>query len=336
MSKFRKGGFIIFCVIIVLAVVFAAYTVLQILSDKKINRELKGQDITENTRSLGKSFIDFDLFQNDYVAKIYIEGVITDETKEYNQKWLLQTITELEADKNNRGILLYLNTPGGGVYQADELYLALLHYKHMTGRSIYAYMGPMAASAGYYLACSADKIMANRNTLTGSIGVIFGSALDATELMEKIGIKSTTFHSGKNKNMLNLNEPVTDEHRAIMQSVADEAYQQFVGIVAESRGMEVAQVKKLADGRVYTARQAQENGLIDVICSEIQAEGKICSDTADGKMPKIKDFRYERKMGFADILTGSLSKVLKDGLKGAVESAATESQVPYLSYYYSH
>lgn len=321
MPKLRKRGFIISCVIIVLAALSAAYWVLKITADHNTNRTIRENSATASDSRF--SVADrFSFIGGDYIAKIYIEGVITTETRQYNQSYLLKTVSDLENDSKNRGILLYLNTPGGGVYQADELYLALIHYKHVTGRPVYAYMGPMAASAGYYLACSADKIMANRNTLTGSIGVIFGSSIDATELMKKIGIKSTTFHSGKNKNMLNIDEPLTAEQREIMQSVADEAYQQFVDIVAQSRSMEKSEVKKLADGRIYTANQAQKNGLIDIICSESQAEDNIISRAKDGESVKIKVFRYEKKDTLSNLLSGAVSGVLKNGLKAATEDAA--------------
>ena len=163
--------------------------------------------------------------------------------------------------------MLFIDSPGGTVYEADEMYLALLDYKKSTNRPVWAYFGSMAASGGYYIGCAADHILANRNTLTGSIGVLYGPAVDLTGLFDKYGIKMTTFKAGKNKNMLNYNSPVTEEHAAIMQSIVDEAYDQFTGIVAESRKISLYEVRQIADGRVYTANQALYNHLIDDICS---------------------------------------------------------------------
>ena len=106
-----------------------------------------------------------------YIAAVQIEGVIDSANTTYNQKWILSVINELKYDDNNTGIALYIDSPGGAVYQADEVYLALKDYKK-SGKKIYVYMGPLAASGGYYISCAADKIYANRNTLTGLCGFI--------------------------------------------------------------------------------------------------------------------------------------------------------------------
>ena len=119
---------------------------------------------------------------NYYIAVVNISGVIQEKGSEYNQKWLLSTIRSLKNDKKNAGILLYVNSPGGTVYHADEAYLELLKYKE-TGKKIYAYFAEMATSGGYYIGCAADKIYANRNTITGSIGVISASSIDATDFL---------------------------------------------------------------------------------------------------------------------------------------------------------
>ena len=214
-----------------------------------------------------------------YVAVINITGTISeDDGATYNQAWLLNTIEDLTYDSANRGILLYVDSPGGTVYESDEAYLALMDYKRATERPIIAYIPSTGCSGAYYISCAADEIYANRNALTGSIGVIMGSSIDLTGLMDKLGIKSTTIHAGKNKNMFSYDEPVTAEQAAIMQSIADESYEQFTQIVAESRGMDLAEVQKLADGRVYTARQAVSNGLIDSIVRDLDEAGqKLCA-----------------------------------------------------------
>ena len=123
----------------------------------------------------------------------------------------------------------------------------------------------MAASGGYYISAPCDKIIANRNCWTGSIGVTLGTMYDISELLDNLGIKTNTITSGANKAMGSNVEPMTSEQRAIFQSMVDEAYEQFVGIVAEGRDMKISKVKKLADGRIYTAKQALDNGLIDQI-----------------------------------------------------------------------
>ena len=247
-----------------------------------------------------------------YVAVIYITGVISEENKTYNQKWLLKKIKSAKNDPNNRGILLKIDSPGGTVYESDEAYLALMDYKESTKRPVFAYFGSLAASGGYYIGCSADKIFANRNTLTGSIGVIAGGSLDATGLLDKIGVKMTTITAGRNKNMGNYNAPLTEEQRAIMQSIADEAYEQFTGIVADSRKMSISEIKKLADGRIYTAAQAQKNGLVDEICSFENAKESIKKSLSESEENSKKEvnfieYKYQFEENWMSFLYGAAS-----------------------------
>lgn len=200
-----------------------------------------------------------------HIAVLHIEGTIQDKNDTYDQEWLLTTIRDLSYDRNVKAILLDINSPGGGVYQSDEVYLELLDYKETSGNPVFAFFGPLAASGGYYIACAADYIVANRNTMTGSIGVIAGQSVDLSQFMEKHGVRVNTFTAGRNKDMLGISTPVTPEHREIMQSLADECYYQFVEIVAESRGLTMEETLELADGRIYTAWQALDRGLIDVV-----------------------------------------------------------------------
>lgn len=259
---------------------------------------------------------------NYYIAVVNISGVIQEKGSEYNQKWLLNTIRSLKNDKKNAGILLYVNSPGGTVYHADEAYLELLKYKE-TGKKIYAYFAEMATSGGYYIGCAADKIYANRNTITGSIGVISASSIDATDFLEKIGIKSITIHTGKNKNMLNYNEKPTEEQIQIMQSLSDEAYEQFTQIVSESRNMNIKDVQKIADGRIYSAKQAKENGLIDEIFTFDEAKKSIKSDFESENL-SFKTFRYEK--------SESLRSILLEGFSSIKNPASAFGQAPLLSY----
>ena len=212
----------------------------------------------------------------DYIAVVPIEGTIqasspstgiTTMGNGYNHDLLMKYVDKLIKSDNNKGIVLKLDTPGGAVYQADELYLKLMEYKEKTKRPIWAYMESTCCSGGVYLASSADEQYANRNTTTGSIGVII-SSYDLSGLYEKIGVKEANIVSAKNKDMGSMGKPMTAEQKAIYQALVDEAYDQFVNIVANGRNMSVEEVKKLADGRIYTASQAVDNGLIDGIKTE--------------------------------------------------------------------
>ena len=180
----------------------------------------------------------------------------------------MHTINELIDDSSNKGIVIRVNSPGGSVYTSDELYEELMKYKSETKRPVYFYFQDQAASGGYYIAMAGDKIYANRNTWTGSIGVKTGTLYDVRGLLDKLGIKTNTITSGRNKAMGSMTTELTDEQREILQSLIDEAYNQFVRIVAKGRNMSESRVREIADGRVYSASQAKELGLIDGVCNE--------------------------------------------------------------------
>lgn len=270
-----------------------------------------------------------------YVAVLSVDGVISPEdTGSYNHQWLLETIEELKSDKSNKGIILKINSPGGSVYESDELYLALKSYGK--NKILVAYMENMAASGGYYISCAAERIYANRNTLTGSIGVISGQSIDLTGLFSNLGIKYTTITSGKNKNMGNVNEPLTKEQQDILQGISDEVYQQFTGIVSDERGLPLEDVIKIADGRIYTANQAQKLGLIDQI-GTLEDVKQYIRDNYDPAYKNIQfiDFEYEnndfllsilKKYGIVSFMEGI------EGLSSIINGYDSQNLMPaYLS-----
>lgn len=224
----------------------------------------------DNVESLLAGDFGFNPPSSDYIAVIDVEGTIQEQTSTgafelpvgYQHATTMDYINELMYDDNNKGILLYVDSPGGTVYESEELYKKLMEYKEVTGRPIWDYMAHIAASGGFMASMSADKIYANPNTVTGSIGVIM-AGYDMTGLYEKLGIRYVSITSGVNKD----SSQMTEEQIAIYQEQVDECYESFVDIVAKGRDMSAEDVKKLADGRTYTAKQAQENGLIDEIGS---------------------------------------------------------------------
>lgn len=221
------------------------------------------------------------------ISVLYVEGAIMNTSVDsfsmpvgYQHQWTLDQIDALIEDPLNKAIMIFINSPGGGVFESDELYLKLKEYKDKTGRPIYASMGSMAASGGYYIATASDKIYANRNTWTGSIGVTIGTLYDISEFLAKNGVKTRTITSGVNKAMGSMTDPMTAEQLAIFQSLIDEAYEQFVGIVASERKMDLDTTKKIADGRIYTAKQALANGLIDAIGTKEEAMADLVNSNS--------------------------------------------------------
>lgn len=299
MKKPNKGTIIFISIIVVIVL-------LLVVSLKKPAAKNSPSDMQASAISMVEGQ------RSDFIAQILLEGEITSVGKTYNQEWLLTTIYSLKDNPKNKAIALFINSPGGAVYEADEVYLALKDYKN-AGKLIYVYQGSMAASGGYYISCAANQIYANRNTLTGSIGVIAGQSLDLTELFKKYGIKSETIHAGANKNMGNYNEPLTDEQRAILQSIADECYDQFTQIVSLERGIKIEDVRKLADGRIYTAKQALELKLIDKISSLQEMLDELKLAVGNQNISVVKFEVPKKKDNFLELL-GNLSSMAESSL----------------------
>lgn len=264
--------------LIVAAVIFVVTGVTSVIVNT-ISGKLSSQEESANFNSImqelagesGEAILS-DMPDDDFIAVVPVEGTIqassgnsgVGNTATYDHDFLMSYVDELIENDDNKGIILRMDTPGGTVYEADELYLKLEEYKEKTKRPIWAYMESYCCSGGVYIASAADEQYANRNTTTGSIGVII-STYDMSELYKKLGIKEVNIVSAKNKAMGSSGKKMTAEQLEIYQSIVDEAYEQFIGVVAKGRNMSEDEVKKLADGRIYTASQAVDNGLIDGI-----------------------------------------------------------------------
>ncbi len=263
-------------------------------------------------------------YGHDYIGVLDIVGSISEDGSDtYNHVYILNAIEAMEKDSQNKGIILYLDTPGGTVFASDEVYLKLKEYQEKTERPVYASMQSMAASGGYYISANADKIFANRNTWTGSIGVTLGTIYDVSELLDALGIKTNTITSGENKAMGSSVEEMTKEQREIYQSLVDEAYEQFVGIVADGRDMSVKDVKKIADGRVYTAKQAKDNGLVDEIGTFDEAVSDMKS-TYNLSSCELEYFESPQSTSISSIL-GSLSSAAEKGDSSLATSLSAEA-----------
>ncbi len=355
MAEKKKTGIIVFIIILIIAALIGVLGLVKMFgTDSKEDEQIQNSSggISQIVKTLGGSSSSSKTKtpkpKSEYIAKLVISGTIEESNQTYNQKWILKTISRLKEDKNNKAIILFINSPGGTVYHADEVYLALLDYKS-TGKALYAYLGPLAASGGYYIACAADYIFANRNSLTGSIGVISGASLDLTGIMEKYGIKYTTITAGKNKNMGNINAPLTAEQKAIMQSIANEAYEQFTDIVALSRNIKKANLYPLADGRIYTAAQAKKHNLIDGVATfeealdhlkenQLDIEPKKDNEKSDKKDIELVNYEYKAEqnlysyfMKAGEELSKSLSK--EDILPDAIEKVINPG-ISYPAYIY--
>ena len=211
----------------------------------------------------------------------------------------LASIRRATTDNRVRGIILDVDSGGGGITASDVLYNALLEFKaSRPDRVVVAIFGDVAASGAYYVAAAADHIVARPTSITGSIGVMMRT-LNVRELSEKIGVRDVTIKSGENKDLLNPFEDVDPQQRALLQDVVDAMHGRFVGIVARGRDLAENRVRTLADGRIYTAEKALELGLLDEIGYWDEAMART-AELLD--VPKIKVFRYEREFSLGEIL----------------------------------
>ena len=203
-------------------------------------------------------------------------------------------VDEIETaveDSDVKGIVLRINSPGGSAAGSQEIYQAVERARGARNGEfvVVASMADVAASGGYYVAAAADKILADRATITGSIGAI-ALHQDMSGLLEKIGVELEVIKSGALKDMLSPTAPLGDEAREIVRSLVMEVHDQFIADVANGRGMEESAVRTLADGRIYTGQQAKEKGLVDEcggLRDALDAAGELAGV---GPGPRVKEY----------------------------------------------
>lgn len=204
------------------------------------------------------------------IAVLKVDGAIQDTgeasaftgSKGYNHKQFLKQLDDVKKDTTVKGVVLYVNSPGGGVVESKQIYEKIKDIQKTRNIPIYTSMGSMAASGGYYISAPTDKIFIDEETFTGSIGVIMQS-INYSKLADKYGVKFETIKTGPYKDIMSGSREMTEGDRKILQSMVDDSYQRFLKVVADGRNMPMEKVKKLADGRVYNGSQAVKVGLAD-------------------------------------------------------------------------
>ena len=198
------------------------------------------------------------------MARIVIEGAISGSTR----RRVLKALRDVQ-EREFPALLLRIDSPGGTVGDSQEIHAALLRLREK-GCKVVASFGNISASGGVYVGVAADSIVANPGTITGSIGVILrGNNL--SELLAKVGVRFETVKSGAFKDILSPDRALSPEERELLQSLIDSSYDQFVGAVAEGRGLDKDKVRTFADGRVFSGAQAKDLGLVDELGDEEQA-----------------------------------------------------------------
>lgn len=187
-----------------------------------------------------------------------------------------------------KAVVLRINSPGGSIGAVQEIYEEVNRLKDK-GKKVVVSMGDVGASGAYYIACAADKIVANPGTITGSIGVLM-SLGNMEELFRKIGIKVEVIKRGKHKDIGSLSREMTAEEKKLLQGVIDDAYDQFLQVVIEGRNLKKSKAEKLAQGQVFTGRQAKNLGLIDEIGNfqdAVRLAGKLAGIPGEPKVIEL-------------------------------------------------
>jgi protease-4 len=230
----------------------------------------------------------FSPIKSDYIARITVDGVVSDNPK------LSELIKTTGEDRHAKAVLVWLDTPGGSAVGGQQLYLDMLRLSKI--KPVVAVMRTMATSAGYMAALGADHIIAREGTITGSIGVIM-EAFEATELAEKIGIRPITVKSGPYKASPNPLEKYTKDQDVVMQAVIKDFFSWFVDIVTTRRNLPRETVEVLADGRIYTGRQALKVKLIDELGGDEEAVDWMIKNKGLRAGLEIKDVKIEKESG---------------------------------------
>ncbi|TKB63858.1 MAG: signal peptide peptidase SppA [Nitrospira sp.] len=243
-------------------------------------------------------FPDLDLSTDDRIALIRVEGVILDSQT---------TIGELKRFSENpsvKAIVIRIDSPGGGVVPSQEIYNAVKQVRSKHNKAVIASMGSVAASGGYYIAAATDRIVANPGTLTGSIGVIMETA-NVEGLLQKIGVEGVVIKSGKYKDVGSPLRKMSTDERGLLQGVMDDVHKQFIEAVAEGRSLELRAAQALADGRIFTGRQAKEAKLVDEL-GDLEDAIQLAAEVVgiEGE-PKVIEPR--RRFSLREVLDSKLS-----------------------------
>ncbi|MBV8913425.1 MAG: signal peptide peptidase SppA [Acetobacteraceae bacterium] len=229
-----------------------------------------------------------------HLARVNVTGIITEDQRRDD------AVLALAKDRSVPAVIVSIDSPGGAVAGGESLRSALMRVA--AAKPVVAVMRGTAASAGYMVALPAERIFARSATLTGSIGVILQTG-EVSGLLSRLGITAEAITSGPLKDQPSFTRPLTPEGREYLNGLVAEMYQQFVAMVAEARHLDLDTVRKLADGRAYTGRQAKDLGLIDELGGEVEARAWLATRHGISESTPVRDLKrgdfYDRTFGSA-------------------------------------
>lgn len=240
------------------------------------------------------------------VAIIPVKGILSNESAEglFVEKPSIvdivkQQLEQAADDTQVKAVLLEIDSPGGGITASDIIYNQIIKFKTETQKKVVVYMQDVAASGGYYISSAADAIIAHPTTITGSIGVIM-PLINVAELINRYGIRDNSIASGNLKEIGSPLKQMTADEAAVLKGIIDEMYMQFVKVVSTGRKLNIETVKKIADGRIYTGKQALEKGLVDQLG---YLEDAVNTTKELAGLTEATIVRYEKHYGLADLFS---------------------------------
>ncbi len=275
------------------------------------------------------------------IAILTVDGTIQDTgstssllgSDGYNHGFFMQQLEQVKTDDSVKAIVLSVNSPGGGVVESAQIYRKIVEIQEETEKPIYVSMGSMAASGGYYISAPADKIFVNKETMTGSIGVIM-QGINYGKLADKYGVEFVTIKSGQYKDIMSPTREMTESERGMLQEMIDDSYEDFVDIIEEGRNMTEAEVKKVADGRILNGRQAIETGLADEIGF---LEDTIAAIKTDFDLENAEVFQYGYTPSFSSLFAMKAQSFLGVDIETQmITKLITDNNAPRMMYLYGH
>ena len=251
------------------------------------------------------------------VGIVECKGTIGDRESGVESDKVVKLLRKYERDDDVKAVVVRIDSPGGAVAPSQEIYSAIRNLRKK--KKVLASMGNLAASGGYYIAAAADEIYANPGTLTGSIGVIF-MHFNVRPLLETVKVEETTLKTGKYKDTLSPFRPINEQDREEVQGISEDVYTQFIKAVAEGRGLKEDEVRKLAEGRIYTGRRAKELHLVDELGGFQDAIAKAWQLAQQSGEPRMQMPPRDVNVSLRDLMRGAFQGAasgVSDGVRGA-------------------
>jgi protease-4 len=275
---------------------------------EKLGLKEDDQIETINATDLGGMAKSQNITSSNRIAVILAEGEIVDGNADgaISSEKFAKEIRKARKDENIKAIVLRVNSPGGSILASEVIWREMSEAKKV--KPVIVSMGEVAASGGYYIAAPADTIVAQPNTITGSIG-IFGILFNVQELVnDKLGVTTDVVSTGELSDFGNMARPLTEVERTIIQSSVEDGYETFISRVAEGRGMHPDSVRKVASGRVWTGTQAKARGLVDVLGGLDTAIGIAAAKIKAGEDYRVVYFP-EKKPWFEELMVSFSDQV---------------------------